>query len=504
MSTLKKSFATLAIYSIGSFAMIIGTSSVYAKDCNWRSLNHDHHNSRSNPCEDVINTTNVVNLVELWSDNSSAPVQSAPVFEDGIVYYGDLYGNVYARNAQDGTILNQIPLGSGIFSSPLITDGALYVATEDLVLFAIDKVTFNILWSVVIDPVAQSTGQGNVYASPVYVDGKVIVGVACDEFTETSTLDVEVRGSLNAFDAIDGSLVWQYVPTQDSEGFGVGFWSTPAIDTKRNLLFVGTSNTVTFPAAKLSDSLLAIHYKTGKLKWFQQFTKADVFGIVNPTGPDKDVGASPNLFSVSAGGHNSGSHKGKKDLVGVCSKAGVYRTFERSSGKLVWERTISETGTRTGNPSAAVHGDTIYAVCTEDLTYAVNGPDIVQFGLHCNEEAFYEYLDGLFEQNTVIKALDACSGHVKWTDVSSSTTFGSVAEANGVLYQVNVDGQIRCLDAKSGTLLNIISANGPFMVAPLMVADGKLFVGEGWEFFSSANGIAVYALPSMVPVPPPL
>ena len=506
MSTFKKSIASLAIFSFG----MIATSSVNqlaAANCDWRSVNHDLHNTRSNPCESVISPDNVVNLQQLWSVGTNS-VQAAPVFDNGIVYFADISGNIYANDATNGAPILSTNLGAPIKAAPLVTATTVYVATTDLVLYALDKTTFSTLWSVVIDPVAQATGQATVESSPVIVEDLVIVGVACSEWAETTSPILSMRGSLNAFNAADLSPAWQYVPTSAIEGFGVGFWSTPAFDTHRKLLFVGTSNTSTFPAAKVSDSLLAIHYKTGKLKWYNQFTKNDVFGFVNPTGPNKDVGASPNLFSAHCKGHHSSSsssssssrsHKNRNDLVGVCSKAGVYRALERNSGKLVWETTISKSGTRTGNPSAAVHGDTIYAVCTEDLTYSINGPTVVQANLDCNELAWDMWLQGLFyTQNSVIKALDTCTGRVKWTDVSPSTTFSSLAEANGVLYHANFVGQLRCLDATSGTLLNVIGSGNPndvTLVAPITVADGKVFVGQGSDGFGSTNGLAVYAVP---------
>ncbi len=490
MKRIKQSLALLTLLSMASYVQA---------DCNWRSLNHDHRNTRSNPCEKILSSDNVINLQELWSI-SGASVESAPIYENGIVYYTDIAGNLFSRDATTGTLLQQVNLGSPIVGSPLVTGTTVYVATTGLILYAIDKTNFaTTVWSSVIDPAALATGQATVEASPVIIDDIVIIGVTPGEITENGNPNPVVRGSLNAFNAATGSLIWQFVPSQSFEGYGVGFWSTPAFDAKRKLLFIGTSNTLTFPAAKLSDSLIAINYKTGTVKWVQQITKNDVYGYNNPTGPDRDVGASPNLFTADPSGSSSGSH-GKKDLVGVCSKDGVYRTFDRSSGKHAWKTVISRSGSRVGDPSAAVRGcRTIYALSNEDLTYTINGPTVVEaYTDDCNPEAYQTYQNGLaFSTNTVIKALDAATGEVIWEDVSQGATFASITEANGILYHTNFVGDIRMLDAESGTVLNVIPGEAfeTANAAPITVTDGLVFVGLGIEDTYPVNGIAVFSVP---------
>ena len=504
MSTFK---ASLARFAICSFGMLAGScaNQLHADVCDWKSLNHDRYNTRSNPCENILSPDNVINLQQIWTTSTATPqsVQAAPVYDDGVVYYVDIGGNIFARDALDGTLLSTANLGAPIESAPLVGHSAVYVATDNLTLYALDKTNLaTILFQVTIDPVAQATGQGAVVASPVLVDDLVIIGVTYSEKVENTSPNPVIRGSLNAFYANNLTPAWQFVPSTVSEGFGVGFWSTPAVDTKLKLLYVGTTNTISFPAAKLSDSLLAIHYKTGKLKWHRQFTHDDVYGFFNPAGPDWDIGASPNLFTAKRKKqfkhHSHTSYEGK-DLVGVCSKAGVYRALDRHSGKLVWETVISMSGTRIGNPSAAVNDSTIYAVCTEDLTYSLNGPTIVQSDIDaCNEQAQQtQYNALLFGQNTVIKALDTSTGRVKWTDVSKGTTLGSIAEANGVVYQGNLAGQLRMLDAKSGTILNVFSMGSPgetLLAAPITVADGSVFIGQGIDDNGPTNGIAVFGL----------
>ena len=119
--------------------------------------------------------------------------------------------------------------------------------------------------------------------------------------------------------------------TTPTSGAGVGIWSTPAIDRERGLLYVGQRQQLRRePTGPLADSILAIDYKTGELKWSTQFTYPDVFSAGNPVGKDADVGASPNLWTSDG-----------RALVGAGDKAGVYHALDRDTGEVVWETTLT-------------------------------------------------------------------------------------------------------------------------------------------------------------------
>ena len=128
------------------------------------------------------------------------------------------------------------------------------------------------------------------------------------------------RGSIAAYDVATGHERWRFDTTPDNAtaGAGAGIWSTPAIDRRRGLLFVGTGQTLEEPTAPLADSILAIRYRTGKLLWSRQFTYPDVFSNGHPVGKDADVGASPNLWTSNG-----------RDLVGAGDKGGTFHALDR-------------------------------------------------------------------------------------------------------------------------------------------------------------------------------
>ena len=86
------------------------------------------------------------------------------------------------------------------------------------------------------------------------------------------------RGSLSALQVRDGKVAWKtwlvpepkqtHVTAAGTKRYGpsgVGVWSAPAIDAARGLLYVGTGNDYTHPATPLSDAVLAIEMKTGRI-----------------------------------------------------------------------------------------------------------------------------------------------------------------------------------------------------------------------------------------------
>ena len=87
------------------------------------------------------------------------------------------------------------------------------------------------------------------------------------------------RGSLAALDARTGKVIWQTYTTPPSHPMGrnaagvrmlhgpsgVGIWSAPTIDTKRNLVYVGTGNTYSGAAAEpTSDAIIAFDPGAGQ------------------------------------------------------------------------------------------------------------------------------------------------------------------------------------------------------------------------------------------------
>ena len=99
------------------------------------------------------------------------------------------------------------------------------------------------------------------------------------------------RGSLVALDAATGKQIWktytipeepdadeeEQVGTQLWGPSGAPVWSSPAIDVRRNALYVTTGDNYSDPPSRMSDAFVAIDLKSGKILWWRQMTPADAY-----------------------------------------------------------------------------------------------------------------------------------------------------------------------------------------------------------------------------------
>jgi polyvinyl alcohol dehydrogenase (cytochrome) len=460
----------------------------------WRMMNLNRRGTRS-PEETILNPGNVGNLTPIWStvgQPNTAAVQGAPVVVDNIVIYGDTAGILHGKSVVDGTDVPNTPinLGSTIAGAVTVTNNALYVATNDMKLHAFNrdftvKTEFNGGF-VIVDPAG--IGFGEILAAPVVVKNIVIVPITNNLANVTTNINTTLRGSINAFNATTGEFLWRLLPNEAPLGFGAGSWSTAAVDKKRGLIFIGTANATTPPGGPNSAALLAINFRTGKIKWVQQYTKDAVWSALYPCGKDYDVGASPNLFSIRKNGE-------KIQVVGDGSKRGKYRIFRRSDGKEIDVLPMiphDATPSINGNPSAAYSKRTIFTTANFDTSgLPVNVISIL--AQNSNIPALLSLINIIQNlDQTTIRAFDVKTGELKWTNIKSGASFPSTTHANGVIYTANGNGIFRALSAENGAEL-FSTGLGNALGAPITVDGGRIFVGVG--IGGVPGGLTVFGLP---------
>lgn len=470
-------------------------------NCNWPSVNINLQNSRYNPCETTLNKNNVGQLILVNSFDLPNGVQVAPIVVDGKVYFGDLGGTFYACDFNDlNNVIWSTNVGASVTTPCTVANGKVYFATGDLNLHALDISTGSEVagFPVAIDPTIISLGGGGVLAGPVVVENIVIIPT-CDGAPFGTNIHPVLHNAINAFNATTGQFKWRRVVQPAPYGSHGGSFSTASCDTNLKMMYIGTTNSDDKPVSKFSNALLALDYRTGDLKWSSQFVQDDSWGPLYPNDPDWDIGASPNLFSIN----KNGSHGKKTDVVGVAAKQGIYRVFDRASGRLIWETNILESGyvpASTTAPGAAYDAttNTLYVPMLQviDNNRPYNAINILS--LNGNPDAGQEIGQatfGLFQ--FVVVALDANTGSFKWRSKMTGVGSGSITAANGVVYMDNWNGEIRALNGATGaTLYSNTTTFAPptFLGGPITVTGGKMFVPVG-IFPGGPGGVKVFGLP---------
>jgi polyvinyl alcohol dehydrogenase (cytochrome) len=421
---------------------------------NWASYGHDLWNTRLNPNEKTINVGSAGSLGEVWSKQDLIGVTGTPVVADGVAYYGDWLGAVWAVHADTGEKIWSTKVGGQFIGSPAVSGDAVFVGSGKT-LTALDEKTGAMRWQAVTNDNAFS----QINSSPIVVDGMVIEGTAQFEEVVGNT-PFTFRGSIGAWDAATGKQAWNFftTPNDSTSGAGEGIWGTPAVDTTRGLLYIGTGPNLSQPPGPLADALLAIDYKTGTLKWSHQFNQGDIFSRAsNFSGPNADIGASPNLWTA-----------GGRDFVGAGSKNGTYYALDRATGQVVWQTPMTA-----GGPFGGALGSAAF----------VDGKVIAS----SNE-------GDAPQKKSKVMALDPATGAIRWTVELDGYIFGPVSAAPGVAFVGTDSAEMVGLDVRTGA--KVWTFKAPAQVGGgASLVDGRLLWGYGFTLFAGAGkgGIISFA-----------
>src|ERR1700730_7793101 len=282
-----------------------------------------------------ISPASVGKLAPRWTLTTAGAISATPTVDDGTVYVPDYGGKLWAVAAGSGQVLwsNDISSYTGVAGDLSRTSPAVYrnelilgdgwilsPSTVGAKVFAVDRRTGKPLWSTLVDTDPNSMITG----SPVIYGGVAYVGISSKG--EGNDQD-SFRGAVIALNAATGKLLWKtyMVPSNNGGGdsnkpgyySGNAVWeSTFAVDPKRGLLYIDTGNNYSVPAGVCTtpqqtactppaaddyvDSLLALKLSDGTVAWADHTLNGDLWTLLQPTGPDFDFGAGPNLFTTTS------------------------------------------------------------------------------------------------------------------------------------------------------------------------------------------------------------
>ncbi len=277
--------------------------------------------------------------------------------------------------------------GSTMYTSPLVIDGVLYGLSPKLVAFALNAATGEELWrsdlglagaaqrglmwwekgddkrlffaagrelfavnAVNGQPVEGFGDNGRLDLTPSGRQGRYLAvtvpGVVFEDkiilgFSTTEDADA-FPGSVRAFSAVDGELVWQFdtIPAPGEPGSetwaegsyessgGANVWTGMTLDEERGILFAPTGSATPdfYGAGRLGDNLyanclLAIDARTGELKWHYQVIRHDLW--------DRDNPSPPTLVQLERDGRTI-------DAVTLTTKSGHLFVFDRETGESMY------------------------------------------------------------------------------------------------------------------------------------------------------------------------
>jgi polyvinyl alcohol dehydrogenase (cytochrome) len=511
------SIALVAILLIASTALADTTGQ-------WPTAGNDLTNSRYQSGEKTLRTSNVGNLTPKWTFTTAGDVSATPSVDGQNVYFPDWAGYLYAVDRKTGNQVWSVKLSdvTGVANdkaraTPAISGNTLVIGTQGSILtqgggpggyvLAFDKTTGNLLWKTQVD----SNMSAIITQSATIYNGRVYVGVASLEealaaFVPGYTLSF--RGSMVALNLKTGAVIWKtyMIPTAFTGGAVWG--SSPAIDTKRNQLYIGTGNNYSVPQAVSDcvtaangdatataaclpandyfDSVLALDLTTGAVKWatraipFDAWNGNCLFGSPSlcpqPSGPDYDFGQAPALFTAKIGGKSV-------DVVGAGQKSGQYWELDANTGAVLFAppAQAGPGGTAGGLQwGSAVDGKRIYtANANSDLTpWGPSG-----------------------DTSGVWSAIDPTTNQIIWQTrpPHGGSTSGPVTTANGVVFGCSLDtqGYMYAIDAATGAVLWSFASGGSCL-SGAAISNGMLFWGSGYSNFGFGtpnNKVYAFGLP---------
>jgi exopolysaccharide biosynthesis WecB/TagA/CpsF family protein len=167
-----------------------------------------------------------VTLRAAWPGQKGTYIESSPLVDNGVVYFGSFNGKMYGVSATTGTKVWEYQTEGAILSSPALSGHTLVVASEDSNVYAFRLPDKQLLW--------KARFEHSIDATPAITGDTVII----------NTLDNE----LLALSLASGNVLWK-------NDVGTASHSGGAIDG--DTLYFGSSD----------STLYAIDIKSGKTKW---------------------------------------------------------------------------------------------------------------------------------------------------------------------------------------------------------------------------------------------
>jgi len=481
-----------------------------------------------------IDKNNVARLTPRWifPIPNVTQVENTPVVAGGIMYVSSA-NEVYALDAGSGRQVWRYrrPRTAGLAGNAAIgfnrgvaiSGNRLFMLTDNAHMISIDRFNGDLLWETEMADWHQNY---NGTSAPLVVGNLVISGTAGG--------DEGVRGFVAAYDAVTGKEAWRFwtVPHPGEPGSetwqgkltehrGGASWMTGTYDPQLDLVYWPTGN----PGLDYngderqgdnlySDSVVALEAKTGKLRWYFQFTPHDIH--------DWDAQEPPVLVDTNWQGR-------PRKLLLQANRNGFFYVLDRTNGQLLlakqfvknlnWAKGIDAKGRPILNElKENANGETY--VCpgfqggTNWFSTSFNpatGFYYFQVLERCNLfskramewEAGKSFMGGAARPapgetfTKSLRAINVQTGDIVW-DVpqasgSATASAGVISTASGLVFFGENSGSFMAAYAATGKLLWEFPTNQTWKASPMTyVFDNKQYIA-----IAAGQSIIAFALPDL-------
>ena len=497
-----------------------------------------------------IDRDNVAGLELAWSlaFPKVTDMRSQPAIIGDTMYFGDKTGKVYAIDRKSGCIRRHTEVLSGIRSAITVaTLGSgkklLVFADSMASIYALDPDTLKTIWQQAARIYETSVITGSIS----FHNDRLFVPVSSYEVAVSgspSHVCCKSHGGVIALDATSGAQLWQWHGTADAtlqgqnrDGgdlygpSGVSVWSTPAVDPKRNRIYIGTGENLSHPVTDTSDAIVALDMDSGALAWRFQALAGDAWNAAclnggancpqNPGG-DFDFGASVIMAELPDG----------RELLLAGQKSGdVYALNPDPAGdegEVVWHRRVSNAGIGPDLAQSTTNGGVHWgmALSGERVLVAAADPErvrpdyIPKPGLHALNLASGEVLwfqpvtrgcEIAEEDKPMIGLQNMRAGKkIELADQYRCSFYyglsAAVLATPELVFSAGLDGRVRAFDIASGEILwqaetakpfaadnGVTGHGGAVDVSGQVLADGWLYVQSGYSMFGQLPGNVLLA-----------
>ena len=475
-----------------------------------------------------IHRGNVTDLEVKWAFAYPNAIQarSQPAFGGGAIYFGSQDGTVRALDAKTGCLRWSFKAGGEVRNALVLSpwdSGQLEAPPTlyfgDIVgrVYAVDARDGTLRWDNKVSehPDATLTGAAALH------DGVLFVPVSSLEVVAAMSPDYACctfRGAVVALNAATGEEIWRAhtIDEQPTKAgvtragtdilapSGAPVWNSPAIDTARGQLYVGTGENYSSPADGNSDAIIAFDLHTGEKRWVSQQTAGDAWNVAclsdytsddsncpEENGPDYDFGASPMLVTLDDG----------RDIVIGGQKSGQVVGLDPDTGEVLWTNQVGRGGVQGGvHFGMAAEGNRLY-IPISDMIYP---EDAARYGDERPPKP------GLY-------ALDAATGELLWSAPAEDLCGDlegcdpgishAIKAVPGAVIAGYLDGRLRVHDGETGeviwtlntlqefeTVSGATARGGSFSGGGAIIADGMIYVNSGYGIYGHMPGNVLLAL----------